>query len=787
MYATMISRSLRVRLACAATLLAAAPAAAQFTSPPRGLNTLTGRTLSFGYLNALRRATGTAAERMAKLNYDGVDVVLLAFATLNADGTLSMSGNAANYRSALLTNAHARSKSVLFSVVGSFETVAANASLRQTLANSVIEMLEQYGFDGVDFDWEWPNTVQERDNFTAMMQTVHATVKARSPNYIVCFVQGPGFWLAGTDWTAVSAFSDYCFMICYDWKNPANGPIRNPGSVQFLGLNGGQIEASGKGAVDFAVANGYPAGRIILGMPFFGSNVVSWFNAAPAWDADRAGYLAAIDGDSREVLIDGGWHTSPDCVKWKMDALLDPRTSALENARTVRGVGFWEFGHEDTDNPQLSPAIAAWRAGDRSVTGPAPPVLAGTTVLIDHGPGWRYHDAAAAPPATWKDRTFNDSSWRLGATPLGFGDGDEATVVDPVTSRITTYFRRSFPVSDPAAIDALALRLVRDDGAVVYLNGVEVFRSNLPLDTITPSTFAGLAIPTGPEENYRSLVTELTPSLLIAGANVLAVEIHQSGINSSDISMDAQLLASARVEPVLVPSHAWWRFSDSASPPAANWTAPGFNDAAWPAGRGRFGYGHDGEWTPLTFGADPAAKPLATQFRHTFILSGPPRFGSLRVRLQRDDAAAVFLNGFELFRDNLPEGALTATTRALTSQSGAEESAWRTFVVPASPLTEGLNVLAVEARQFAPDSSDLGFDLELAGIVHPPLDVARQGPQLVVTISAAFPNWVLESSAGPDGTWNAVTVLPSQAGGVLRYILPMGAGREFFRMRRTED
>ena len=277
-------------LVTAGLLLVAAPAEAQFSAPPRGLNTLTGRTLSFGYLNALRSATGTTAEKMAALNYVGVDAVLLAFATLNPDGTLTMSGNAANYRSALLTNAHARSKSVLFSVVGSvnFETVAASATLRQTLANSILGLLEQYGFDGVDFDWEWPNTAQERDNFTAMMQAVHATVKARSANYVVCFVQGPGFWLAGTDWADVSAFSDFCFMICYDWKNPANGPIRKPGSVQFLGLGGGQIEASGKGAVGYAVAAGYPITRIVVGMPFYGSDVISWFNASATWESDRA-------------------------------------------------------------------------------------------------------------------------------------------------------------------------------------------------------------------------------------------------------------------------------------------------------------------------------------------------------------------------------------------------------------------------------------------------------------------------------------------------------------------
>jgi hypothetical protein len=766
--------------------LLATRAGAQFTAPPRGLNTLTGRTLSFGYLNALRSATGTAEQKMAKLNYDGVDVVLLAFASLGADGSLSMGGNAATFRSALLTNAHQRSKSVLFSVTGAFETVAASATLRQNLANSVLAMLEQYGFDGVDFDWEWPNNEQQRAHFTAMMQTVHAAVKARNSNYIICFVQGPGYWLGGTDWAAVSQFSDFCFMICYDWKNPANGPITKPGSVQWLGL-GGTIEASGRGAVDYAVANGYPRGRIILGMPFYGSDVVSWFNAAPAWEADRAGFLAAMDPDAREVLINGGWHTSPDCVKRKMDALLDPRTSVFGGA-VVRGVGFWEFGHEDTDNPQLTAAIAEWKNGNRAVTGPAEAPLPGTPPLIARGPGWRYFDSTTTtPPATWKDRTFNDASWRQGASPLGFGDGDEETVVDPVTSRITTYFRRSFSVANPAAISALTLRLVRDDGAVVYLNGMEVFRTNLPIGVITSTTLADTAVGTGSEESYEAQVVELPPALLVSGTNVLAVEIHQAGINSSDITMDAELLASARVEPVLVPSRAWWRFSDAASAPAANWNTTTFSDSAWAAGRGRLGYGNDGEWTPLTYGSDSANKPVAAWFRHTFQWVSPIGFGSLRVRLQRDDAAAVYLNGTELFRDNLPEGPLTGTTRALVSQGGAEEHTWRTFLVPANALRPGRNVLAVQTHQHAPDSSDLGMDLELTGIVFPTLEAQRAAAQVILTVPAAFSNWLLESSLLPGESWSPVTTPPVVSGGMRRYTLPASAPRQFFRMRRMGD
>ena len=166
-------------------------------------------------------------------------------------------------------------------------------------------------------------------------------------------------------------------------------------------------------------------------------------------------------------------------------------------------------------------------------------------------------------------------------------------------------------------------------------------------------------------------------------------------------------------------------------------------------------------------------------------LTGAPRFGSLRVRLQRDDGAAVYLNGTELFRDNLPAGPLTNTTRALAG--AGDEQAWQTWLVPAEALVEGLNVVAVETHQAAPDSSDLGLDLELTGIVFPPLTATRSGSSLVLTTPAAFSNWFLESSLTLTGSWNPVTTTPMLTGGQLRYTLPTPPPRQFFCMRRSAD
>ena len=134
---------------------------------------------------------------------------LRAFTALNPDGSLDHNyGSTEIYRPLLIPQAHAHSRSVLMSMNGDFPTVTASAALRATAATNIANALDTYGYDGVDFDWEWPNTAAERSDFTAFMQAVFATVKARSPEYIISFVQGPGYWLAGTDWAAVEPYRD---------------------------------------------------------------------------------------------------------------------------------------------------------------------------------------------------------------------------------------------------------------------------------------------------------------------------------------------------------------------------------------------------------------------------------------------------------------------------------------------------------------------------------------------------------------------------------------------------
>ena len=80
---------------------------------------------------------------------------------------------------------------------------------------------------------------------------------------------------------------------------------------------------------------------------------------------------------------------------------------------------------------------------------------------------------------TWEvEASFNDSAWPSGPARLCFGGDGEVTQIASNRLRVTTYFRRAFTVTNPSGFPALTLCLLRDDGAVVYLNGNEIFRSN---------------------------------------------------------------------------------------------------------------------------------------------------------------------------------------------------------------------------------------------------------------------------------------------------------------------
>ncbi|MDA0989993.1 MAG: metallophosphoesterase family protein [Verrucomicrobia bacterium] len=164
--------------------------------------------------------------------------------------------------------------------------------------------------------------------------------------------------------------------------------------------------------------------------------------------------------------------------------------------------------------------------------------------LIRQGADWRYLDDGSDPGPTWFERDYDDRHWPQGPAELGFGDGDEKTVLTRATNALGTattyYFRKAFEVDASRDHSVLRLGLVRDDGACVYLNGHEIVRDNLPKGPIDNGTLAATVIG-GSLESKRHEFVVPNDNLLVDGQNVLAVEVHQGTLVSSDISFNLDL------------------------------------------------------------------------------------------------------------------------------------------------------------------------------------------------------------------------------------------------------
>lgn len=174
-----------------------------------------------------------------------------------------------------------------------------------------------------------------------------------------------------------------------------------------------------------------------------------------------------------------------------------------------------------------------------------------TETLVAKESTWKFRDTGTDPGPDWMTTTYDDSSWGSGGGPLGYTDSWINTTIsygpDSGDKYITSYFRHTFSVTDPGQISGIRLNMMADDGALIYLNGNEVARVRLPEGTITPGQLTTSSIG-GTEENVYEVI-ELTGFPLLAGDNLLAVEVHQQASTSSDLSFDMEVLADVITTP----------------------------------------------------------------------------------------------------------------------------------------------------------------------------------------------------------------------------------------------
>ena len=167
-----------------------------------------------------------------------------------------------------------------------------------------------------------------------------------------------------------------------------------------------------------------------------------------------------------------------------------------------------------------------------------------TSQIVKLNDSWKYYDKGAAP-SDWTATGFNDSGWASGQAPLGYGMAGIKTTVsygpDANRKHPTTYFRKTIKLdSTPTRSDVFMLNFQIDDGFIVYVNGKEAARFQMPSGNVSfdsySSTYAGDEPLTG--------TIELSSSLFKSGDNVIAVEIHNNKAESRDIFWAAELFTT---------------------------------------------------------------------------------------------------------------------------------------------------------------------------------------------------------------------------------------------------
>ena len=170
----------------------------------------------------------------------------------------------------------------------------------------------------------------------------------------------------------------------------------------------------------------------------------------------------------------------------------------------------------------------------------------GSTIEVFGNNGtWKYYDRGQLSGTTWRTTSFNDASWNSGTAPLGYSmSGIHTTISYGTNSQQkypTTYFRKTFTLNDaPTTGDVFQLNYRVDDGCVIWVNGQEAGRVNMPAGTVSYTTFST----TYAGDTPMTGTIDLSPQLFRKGSNVIAVEVHNTSYTSSDLYWDGELRTS---------------------------------------------------------------------------------------------------------------------------------------------------------------------------------------------------------------------------------------------------
>jgi len=367
-------------------------------------------------------------------------------------------------------------------------------------------------------------------------------------------------------------------------------------------------------------------------------------------------------------------------------------------------------------------------------------------------PTWKYKGGGTNLDAVlWKDLAYGEPGWVTGGSAFGFGGGPVRNTSIPENATAggggvsgarypTMYFRTTINIPSLAAYGSFQLRTKFDDAIVVWINGTQAYINNIA----SGAAYATLATGAIANNGADIYTTTLNSSLFVTGNNIIAVEIHQSALTSSDLFFDLELtgIAAPPANTVIFPfgqnlagAPAWKYKGGGTNLDAIAWKDLAYAEPGWVTGNSALGFGTNPpvrntaipENTSVGGGGASGARYPTMYFRKTVNIPDLSVYAGFQISSKFDDGIVIWVNGVEAYRNNINANpAYADLAPAAIANNGADVY---TTVLGVSKFVTGNNIIAVEIHQNSLTSSDLFFDMELTGLAAVTPTILR-GPYL---------------------------------------------------------
>jgi hypothetical protein len=321
--------------------------------------------------------------------------------------------------------------------------------------------------------------------------------------------------------------------------------------------------------------------------------------------------------------------------------------------------------------------------------------------IFDYGSTWKYLDNNTRP-AGWQTTAYSDAAWASGPGQLGYGDGDESTVISygpNVNNKyITSYFRKTVNIPNPGLYTSFTMNVNYDDGFIVYINGTEINRTNLPAGAMTHTTLASGAVET-------TISFTVPTSAFVAGNNLIAVEMHQNSVTSTDLTMDMNLVGNDGV---------------TINSSSANLSLPTCSQVMWAGLYWGAGQGTSGSNTAWITGETQCKIKVPGAASYTTVTSTQTDYHNSTL------IAGYAHSGFKCFADitslvNTSNANGTYIVGNITSPAGINDAygGW-TIVIAYTNATSQIRNLTVYDGNAAVKTGSPNVDVNISGFLTPP-------------------------------------------------------------------